>query len=201
MSELFGTSWKAPSDRSLLWRVKDGESKAATDLYVRYASRLQRLVQAKTSPALVRHVGSEDIVQSVFRTFFRRAGKGQYQVVESGELWALFLEIALNKIRKLAEFHGAAKRDRARTISGSIGELESVAANASDEAAALQTLELTIEEVLAALPEGQAEIVRLRIEGHTLPEIAELTGRSLRTTERILKGFRESLLAMTESEV
>ena len=63
----------------------------------------------------------EDIVQSVFGSFFRRLGQGFYDVPEGDELWKLLLVIALHKIRKKAAYHHAAKRDRHRTIGGEEG--------------------------------------------------------------------------------
>ncbi len=197
MSEQSSEHPSQPSDRTLLRRVRSGEADAATDLYLRYAKRLMHLVDGQTSPALARQVGGEDIVQSVFRTFFRRAAHGHYEVAESEELWKLFLVIALNKIRRAAEYHGAAKRELKRTVVGDEREFVRQAATSSENEAALSTLELTIEEVLATLPAEHGEVIRLRIEGHTLPEIAERTGRSLRTVERVLKSFRETLLQMT----
>lgn len=198
MSDAGNEQMDEPSDRTLLRRVRSGESDAATDLYLRYAARLQRLVHDQTGPALARRVGDEDIVQSVFRTFFRRAADGHYQVGESEELWKLFLVIALNKIRKAAEFHGAAKRDYLRTVGGSEHKLDARSACHSEDEMALQTLQITINEVLSTLPPGHPEIVQLRIEGYTVEEIASKTNRSLRTVERMLKNFRETLLQLTE---
>jgi transposase len=43
-------------------------------------------------------------------------------------------------------------------------------------------------------------IVQLRIVGYTVEEIAGKTNRSLRTVERMLKNFRETLLQLTEVE-
>ena len=190
----------APSDRTLLRRVRSGESDAATDLYLRYATRLQRLVHEQTGAALARRVGDEDIVQSVFRTFFRRAADGHYQVGESEELWKLFLVIALNKIRRAAEYHGAAKRDHQRTVGGNELDWAAHPAGGRENEVALQTLQMTIDEVLGTLPPGHSEIVQLRIEGYTVEEIAGKTNRSLRTVERMLKNFRETLLQLTEVE-
>src|SRR5438552_7748541 len=86
------------TDASLLRRFRSGEDDAATELYRRYAARLLDLAAAKASPDLKRRVDPEDIVQSVFRTFFRRAALGEYEVPDGDELWKLFLVIGLNKI-------------------------------------------------------------------------------------------------------
>src|SRR5687768_11333472 len=66
------------SDASLLRRYRRGEEDAATELYLRYAGRLRVLADTRASPELKQRVDPEDIVQSVFRTFFRRAAVGQY---------------------------------------------------------------------------------------------------------------------------
>ena len=69
-----------PSDGSLLRRLRKGEQDAATRLYLRYARRLHGLATAQTGQDLKSRVDPEDIVQSVFRTFFRRAQEGHYEV-------------------------------------------------------------------------------------------------------------------------
>src|SRR5437867_3654775 len=102
---------QAPSDRSLLGRIRRGQGDAATLLYLRYADRLRALAIAQCSSDLARRVEPDDIVQSVFRTFFRRVSRGNYNVPAGEELWKLFLVIGLNKIRAAGAFHRAAKRD------------------------------------------------------------------------------------------
>src|SRR3954466_1386611 len=101
----------APSDRSLLRRLRGGSEDAATQLYRRYAHRLRALARANTSAHLARRVDAEDIVQSVFRIFFTAASQGLYDVPAGEDLWKLLLVIALNKIRTEGDFHQAAKRD------------------------------------------------------------------------------------------
>lgn len=180
------------TDHSLLRRIRGGEQAAATALYVRYAQRLQALAKAKTSPALAARIDPEDVVQSVFRTFFRRASEGHYDVPEGDELWKLFLVISLNKIRTLAEFHRAAKRDVSSTV-GLEHSQPAVAARNGSQEEALHTLEMIITETLDDLPEAQREMIRLRIEGCGVTEIAETTRRSKRSVERVLQQFRSRL--------
>jgi RNA polymerase sigma-70 factor (ECF subfamily) len=179
-------------------RFRGGEDDAASTLYVRYAKRLEALAARQTSTELSFRVSSDEIVQSVFRTFFRRVSKGQYDAIEGDDLWRLFLVIALNKIRSNAEFHRAQKRDVRKTTYGDFDGISSKMEPSGEGAVAFTVLKMTIEELLNDLPDGQAEIVRLRIEGHTLAEIAKITGRALRTTERVLQGFREKLMWIVE---
>ena len=182
----------AATDASLLRRFRRGETDAATELYVRYAGRLRALAAAQASPDLQRRVDPDDIVQSVFRTFFRRAAEGQYDVPAGDELWKLFLVIGLNKIRAVAAYHKAAKRDVRQTAAG--GEFDkAVDATPAADAEALHALTLTIDELLAPLSATHREIIDLRVAGHEVAEISARTGRAKRSVERILQEFRESL--------
>ena len=177
------------TDASLLRRFQAGEEDAATELYRRYAARLIDLAAAKTSPDVKQRVDPEDIVQSVFRTFFRRASLGEYEVPDGDELWKLFLVIGLNKIRAVAGFHKAAKRDVRQTAAA---EAAATGATTPDDVA-YRTLQMTIDELLTPLPETHREIVRLRTEGHEVAEIAARVGRAKRSVERILQEFRQKL--------
>ena len=134
----------------------------------------------------------EDIVQSVFRTFFRRAATGHYVVPKGDELWKLFLVIALCKIRDASAYHRAAKRDVRRTRPAD-GEAPPANFASGRDEIALTTLQLVIGEILARLPPGNRRIIELRIEGYEVAEIAVKTGRAKRSVERILQEFRDRL--------
>ena len=179
-----------PSDRDLLERFRRGEQFAATLLYLRYAPRLLALAQSRCSSALAHRLDSEDIVQSVFRRFFRRARSGGYEVPVGAELWRLLLVIALNKIRAAEEFHRAGKRDVGATAD-SVEELVAAGACCDDGNGAYLTL--VVREALERLAAPLRQIVELRLQGYEVREIAELTGRSLRTVERLLKEARTEL--------
>lgn len=184
-----------PTDRSLLARVQAGSQTAAGELYRRYAGRLLALARAKTGAELAARVDAEDIVQSVFGSFFRGTRQGSYQVPGEEELWGLLLVIALNKIRAKGAYHRAAKRDVRKTVSGdALADAGGVEPPADDTAAAA-LLGLVVDEVLGALPEGHRAVARHRIEGHEVADIAALTGRSKRTVERILQEFRGRMAA------
>jgi len=184
------------SDRSLVRRLRKGSSDAATQLYLRYAQRLRLLSQTKCSRDLAARVDSDDIVQSVFRTFFRRVEKGDYDVPDGEDLWNLFLVIGLNKIRATGQFHRAAKRD-VRATAGNDGI--DLAAEDVDKTS-LSILQMTIDEVLNELSPTHRDIIHLRIEGHEVASIAERIGRSKRSVERILQEFRKQLAVLIRAD-
>jgi RNA polymerase sigma-70 factor (ECF subfamily) len=187
------------SDHSLLRRFRRGSQDAATQLYLRYAQRLRSLVRTRCSAELARRVEADDIVQSVFRRFFRRVSRGDYDVPPGEELWGLFLVIALNKIRSEEAFHRADKRDVRLSADGETSRhwLETLAAG---DDGAYAVLQLTVDEVLEALPPQSRKMVELRIQGHDVADIARRTGRSKRTVERSLQEFRNRLRQLLEGK-
>jgi RNA polymerase sigma-70 factor, ECF subfamily len=52
---------------------------------------------------------------------------------------------------------------------------------------------MIIDETLADFPEAQRQMIRLRIEGHGVAEIADATQRAKRSVERVLQQFRTRL--------
>jgi RNA polymerase sigma-70 factor (ECF subfamily) len=186
-----------PSDHSLLRRFRAGQPDAATALYLRYADRLYNLAQSQCGCDLAARVDPEDIVQSVFRTFFRRVVSGDYDVPEGEELWKLFLVIALNKVRSTGEYHRAAKRDVRLTKSGVVYDEAVQNAQARDDVA-LETLQLVIQDILQTLPTSQRAIIELRIEGYGVEEIAKSAGRAKRFVERALQEFRGKLSSLID---
>lgn len=118
---------------------------------MRYAKRLQALAKAKTGHELATRFDPDDVVQSVFRTFFRRAIVAGYDVPAGEELWQLLLVLALNKIRTLANYHRAQKRDVARTDRPERMEnLKSDDLGQGD--LAYDTMRLVIEDLVTELP-------------------------------------------------
>ena len=191
------TSSAAPTDHSLLCLLRAGNDRAADQLYLRYARRLYNLILSHRSAELARCEDADDIVQSVFGSFFRGVKKGYYNVPAGEELWKLLLVMALNKIRARANFHHAARRDVRRTLGG---EALDQATAEEDPEISLTFLRLTIEEVLQDWPPEHAEMILRRIEGYEVAEIADRTRRSRRTVERVLQEFRQQLTALLDEE-
>jgi RNA polymerase sigma-70 factor, ECF subfamily len=144
-------------------------------------------------------VDPEDIVQSVFRTFFRRASLGHYTVPDGEEIWKLLLVMALNKVRATGAFHRAAKRDVRRTSGGEAFD-RAVESQPGRDEAALNCLRMVINELLEGLPEAHRRMIELRIEGHEVNDIAAAVRRSKRSVERVLQDFRQRLDASIEED-
>jgi RNA polymerase sigma-70 factor, ECF subfamily len=188
-----------PSDRSLMRRLRQGSDDAATQLYLRYVRRLRALTEARCSPRLARMVDADDIVQSIFGSFFRAAGQGLYDVPAGEDLWRLLVVITLNKIRSKGNYFHAAKRDARLTVAREVIEEEQPAYEGGLRED-LAFLRLTVKEALEKLPPLDRQVITLRIEGYEVAEIAKQTARSHRTVERILQRTRQRLTELLEGD-
>ena len=186
-----------PSDRTLLRRFQRGEAGAATLLYLRYAARITSLASTQRGPDLASRFDPDDIVQSIFRTFFRRAAEGHYDLPEGEDLWKLLLVIALQRVRDACSFHRAAKRDVRVTRSIEVSDCGCQTRSGQDVIGVAE-LKMVVDELLGELPAVQRAIVKLRIDGFQVEEIARKTGRSRRTVERGLQDFRAQLGAILD---
>jgi RNA polymerase sigma-70 factor (ECF subfamily) len=183
-----GSTRSEESDAVLLRRFRGGEPEAAAQLFDRYSTRILALASSSLGRDLVSRLDAEDVLQSVFRTFFRRAGQGEYDLPDGNNLWKLLLVIGLNKIRAKGAHHRAELRDVRSTATGPDAECALGAARAADENA-LTELKLTIAEILDTFPASQRAIIEHRMDGDKVDEIARKTGRSKRTVERAIHDF------------
>src|SRR5437667_27679 len=74
------------------------------------AWKLRSTWSSKSSARLAARFAAEDVVQSVCRSFFVRARDGEFTFTQSGSLWPLLAQIALNKLRRRCAHHQAARR-------------------------------------------------------------------------------------------
>jgi RNA polymerase sigma-70 factor, ECF subfamily len=176
------------SDQTLLRLFRSGDRDAALALYLRYSARVRNLARYQCPADLAARFDPEDIVQSVFRSFFVDARRGLYEAPSGGDLWRLLAVIALNKLRARCAFHRAARRDARQTRGGdTLADLEDVLGAPADDPA---YFDVVVREALERLPLAHRQIIALRMEGHGVAEVAQKVGRSKRTVERLLQECR-----------
>lgn len=176
----------------------DGDEAAVAEFWREYGDRLNRLADRHLSPKLQRRVGSEDVIQSVCRTFFRRAREGQFDLPDAEALWRLLCVITLTKCRMLARFHGRERRGLAREqpldgLAGADGAAphEPAAADPSPEEAAELADELA--RLLSGLDAEEQQLVELKLQEQSNEEIAERMNCSQRTVRRVLQRVQSRL--------
>ena len=176
-------------------RLERGESVAAEELFARYSEQLIQLASRNIHPALVKRFDGEDVVQSVFRTFFRRHGAGQLRIEHSQQLWKLLVTITLCKTRSMARRHTAERRDvKLDQQIVSDADLADRQPNPSDALALWEEIDLA----LKGLPPKTGEILSARLEGKSKSEIASELNLSRQTIHRILNLVEERLSSRIE---
>jgi RNA polymerase sigma-70 factor (ECF subfamily) len=111
---------EASGFHELIRRVRAGDERAAAELVRSYEPAIRRVVRIRLSdPHLGRLFDSMDICQSVMKSFFFRAGLGQYELDTPDQLLRLLATMARNKLANEANHQRAARRD-VRRVSGEL---------------------------------------------------------------------------------
>lgn len=180
----------------LLERMRRGDAVATEAIFNRYVNRLVAFARTRLSAKLAQRVDPEDVVQSVYRSFFIRARDGQYTLDDSGDLWRLLATITINKLHKQVEFHTAQKRamdrEQAPQADDSLGGVmpELLAREPSPDEAMVAVEELHV--VMQKLTPLQRRMLELYLQGYSVAEVAGAVDRSERAVRRLLALVRES---------
>ncbi len=136
-------------------------------------------------------VDEEDIVQSVFRSFFRRNQGNEFYFDDSLDVRSLLAAMTYRKVINTIKHH---HRDRRRTTceqSSSTSDGSSQLADRNPTPEELNILVDYLAWILNHLNPAQREIIQLRLEGYTVAEIADRVQLSQRTVKRALARARQ----------
>jgi RNA polymerase sigma-70 factor (ECF subfamily) len=183
----------------LLERVRSGDEDAADEIVQRFTVRLVALARKRIEPLIRAKDDPEDVLQSVYRSFFARARDGQFELDSWTDLWALLARITVRKCGHRVAYSFAARRDARRNqepFSGneaSPAELQAIAREPTPIESAM--LAETLEDLMVALDDGRRrQILTLRLQGHSFAEISRQVGRSEQTVHRVLEQARNWLM-------
>jgi RNA polymerase sigma-70 factor (ECF subfamily) len=186
----------------LMAGLRDRDGDAARQLFNRFAGRLVGLARARLDRVLRAKVGPDDVVQSVFKSFFRGQADGRFDVQDWDALWSLLVVITARKCGRQLRYFRRAGRDVAREAApaaadGSAPGWEALARDPSPEEAAV--LAETLERLMRGLTERERQVLELRLQGYTVPEISSRVGRTEYTVQGILKRVRQRLEPLLET--
>jgi RNA polymerase sigma factor (sigma-70 family) len=179
----------------LLEEFRLGSELAAESLFSRYFERLNALARSRLSSRLARRTDPEDVVMSVYRSFFAGARAGRFTLTRGGDLWRLLSAITKHKLWRQIR-HDMADR-RCVQIEESIDQVEEVrilergGAPSPEEAVALSD---ELEWIFGQLESSGRRILELRLGGAQLAEIAQAAGCSERTVRRTLAQIRDLMV-------
>jgi RNA polymerase sigma-70 factor (ECF subfamily) len=185
---------------NLMLRLRAGDQRAAAEIFEQFQARLIALARSRLDAQVRRKEDPEDVVQSAFRTFLRRAKDGQFDVENRERLWSLLTVITLRKCGHHIDYFRAARRDVRREAAPPPGADDSAATwdaiarePTPDEVVMLTE---TIQQLMSDLKERDRKILELALQGEPVPEISLRVGYSERTVERTLERVRKKLEEM-----
>src|SRR5215510_7896048 len=105
-----------PTDsfRGLVDQLRAGDDAAATEVFNRFARRIVGLARKQLHAAVRSKVDPEDVLQSVFRSFFNRQREGRFAIESWDSLWGILMVMTLRKCRRRIQYYRAEKRDARR---------------------------------------------------------------------------------------
>ncbi len=155
------------------------------EIFALYARRLTRVAESFLTQKLAGPLDPQDVVQSVFRTFFRRGAGEGCQIRNSGPGWRFLVKIMPIDPR-------AKNRHQTNETPEAVAEALGRADGPSDEASAQvmnggqAAVVAEFEAVLHGLPVMYCRILELRLHGWSGSKIARRLGTSRQTVYRAL---------------
>ncbi len=188
------------ADDSWLRRIIDGESDFAEGAVARFSDRLIRLAKSRMSSKLAQRVDPEDVVQSVFRSFFRRHSEKEFKFSETNDVWRLLAAITYRKTQESARYHQRMMRDVRRESTELFSNECNLTNSKTPTASTLVGMQDLLDQILQKLPPSHHQILLLRLEQFSIDEIAFKTGLSTRTIDRSLSLMREIAKQLIQSD-
>ena len=171
-----------------------------TAVFEKYAHRLLSFARSRLPDDLNSRVDEEDVVQSVFRTFFRRNRDGQFAFDDSYDVWHLLAAITYRKVANTVKHHRRDRRNSKLQEPLSAPDQEICLADRSPSPEELNVMFDYLRWILDQLPELQKTMLQLRMEGYSIAEIAEQVSLSQRSVKRGLAKVRELVVARNRME-
>jgi RNA polymerase sigma-70 factor (ECF subfamily) len=187
----------------LMDRLRAGDDDAARRVFARFAGRLIGLAHRRLDRKVRPRVGAEDVVQSVFKSFFRRYANAGYDLDGWDGLWGLLVCITLRKCASAnRRFHGPRRdvqREGGAPADGAGDDgWEALSREPTAEEAAV--LAETLDQLLGGLQERERQVCRLRLQGCTGPEISDRVGLTEYTVKGILTKVRKRLQGLRDGD-
>lgn len=167
-----------------------------SEAVARFTGRLLALAKSRMPERLNQRVDPEDVVQSVFRTFFARNAAGQFIFQETPDVWRLLAAITYRKVQQTIRFHHQQQRDVQREESGT--EQDERVPESEATVSSLAIMVELVDRIVERIPEQHREILTLRLENYSVDEIAEKVEVSTRTVERALAIIRKTATSLLE---
>jgi DNA-directed RNA polymerase specialized sigma24 family protein len=181
------------TDAVTIWlgQLRNGESAAVRPLWEKYFRRLVGLARTRLRRSAHRITDEEDVALSAFESFCRHAEAGRFpDLTDRDSLWRLLAEFTLRKAARHMRAECALRRGGGRVASADPEVFEQVLGREPDPELAAEVAD-ECDRLLAVLGDPELrQIALLRMEGHSVEEVAAKLNRAPSAVKRRLKLVR-----------
>ena len=159
----------------------------ASEVFRRYSIRLLHLANDRLGKDVRGKLSPEDVVQSAFKSFFRRLKDFRLERDGADAIWGLLSIITIRKCKKWDAFYRCDKRavKRERPDDSRLaGQVRHTSTEPGPEDALI--VEELLEKLFNEFEPRQQQMILLRIDGCSLDEIAVQCQSSCRTVARTI---------------
>ena len=182
----------------LIARIQNGDMTAELVFFTRYEAAVRRAARVRFMHSRLRRLmDSEDVRQSVMRSFFMRLRSGDLEIRSPGELVSLLLTMTTHKVADQVRRLAAVKRGGHVEIE-ELGDSEEKFQKEDDSDPETDVAHQEIQQLVNdCLSPEEKRIIELRKEGFDWPAIAEQTG----TTPEAIRKRHERTIRRLSSEL
>ena len=193
--------------QKLMIDLGTGDQEAAKTVFEHFLGQLLGLARSRLDARLQQKIAPEDVLQSVYRTFFRRQQNNEFDLDGWDELWALLVTITVRKCCNQARYFQSDKRDVSREQSPFLSDDEGEE-NQNDQEWELISREPTpqqavlltelLDQIMRPFDEQGQTIISMQLQGYNEKEISTEINRTVRTVRRVLSRVRTQLVSEME---
>jgi len=190
-----------PADDSfpdLMIRLNQGDQGAAARVFQRFTNRLVGLARLHLDSRVRQKVDPEDVLQSVYRSFFVRQAQGEFTFEGWEGLWALLAVLTVRKCGRVTRYYHTDGRNIAAEIAPRTGDADALPWEGMDKGpmpSEVVMLTDLVERLLVSLDTRDRTIVSLALQGYSAAEIVQETRTPQRTVYRVLEHVKTWLHA------
>ncbi len=177
-------------------KLRKGDQDAASLIFHRFVNRLTALASGQFDNRFRAKTDAEDVVQSVYKSFFLRDGRSPFELSDWDSLWSLLATITIRKCSDRRSYWLAACRSVGRELSRSPGGEDRLSWETIDRGPTpfqVTVLAELIETILAELSDHHRAIAELSLQGFTAIEAAARVECSERTVARVVARIKDRL--------
>jgi RNA polymerase sigma-70 factor (ECF subfamily) len=168
----------------LLDQINAGDAAAAERVFRTYEHYLRVVVRRQLRPSLRAKFDSMDIVQSVWADLLEGFRNSTWHFDDRTQLRAFLVRLARNRFLDRCRKHRASMTHE-RPFTESISDAGSIASESPRPSEVAQRDDLW-NQMLALCPPEHHRLLRLKLQGHSLAEMADRTGLHPSSIRRIL---------------